>query len=151
MSENQLVTSVSIQAPSSRVWAVLTDFAAYPAWNPFLPCVQGDLRLGARLTVRLAPPGKPAITVRPTITALEPCKRLVWRGFAIAPGFFDGEHGFELQPMGETACRLIHAERFSGVLVAVVGPLLLDSTRLGFVNMNNALKLRAESDIPPLV
>ncbi|HRJ60785.1 MAG TPA: SRPBCC domain-containing protein [Azospirillaceae bacterium] len=151
MSESELVTSVCIQAPPSRVWSVLTDFPAYAAWNPFLTSVQGDLRLGARLTIRLAPPGKPAVSVRPTITALEPCKRLVWQGFALAPGFFDGEHGFELEPLGQTACRLTHAERFSGVLVAVVGPLLLDSTRLGFVNMNNALKLRAESDIPPLV
>lgn len=151
MSVSELVTSVTIQAPSSRVWSVLTDFSAYGRWNPFLPSVQGDLRFGARLTIRLAPPGKPAVTVRPTITALEPCKRLVWQGFALAPGFFDGEHGFELEPLGEAACRLTHAERFSGVLVAVVGPLLLDSTRQGFINMNNALKLRAESDIPPLV
>lgn len=148
---SELVTCIDILAPPARVWGVLTGFAAYPEWNSFLSSVQGDLRLGARLVIRLAPPGKPAVTVRPTIAALEPQRRLVWRGFALAPGFFDGEHSFELAPLGDAACRLIHAERFSGVLVPIVGPLLLDATRQGFINMNNALKLRAESDIPPLV
>ena len=151
MSESELVTSIDIQAPPSRVWSVLTDFAAYAEWNPFLPSVEGEARRGAKLAIRLAPPGKPAVAVRPTITVLEPPKRLVWRGFALAPGFFDGEHSFHLTPLGDAGCRLVHAERFTGVLVSVVGPLLLDATRQGFINMNKALKLRAESDIPPLV
>lgn len=148
---SELVTSVDIAAAPSRVWAVLTGFAAYPQWNPFIIAIQGDLRMGARLAVRLATPGKPAVTVRPCIAALDPERRLAWKGFALAPGFFDGEHCFELERLGRDSCRVIHSERFAGVLVPIVGPLLLDATRQGFINMNKALKARAESDIPPLV
>lgn len=148
---SELTTSVDIDASPARAWAILTDFRAYADWNPFLPSVQGEARLGARLIVRLAPPGKPAVTVRPVIHALEPLKRLVWIGFALAPGLFDGEHCFEICPLDGGGCRLVHSERFAGVLAPVIGPLLLEATRQGFINMNNALKRRAESDIPPLV
>lgn len=147
---SELVTVIDIAAPPEKVWSVLTDFSAYAAWNPFLTSAQGVLRVGSRLTIRLAPPGKPAVTVRPVIQELAPPRRLAWKGFALAPGFFDGEHCFDIEAVAGGS-RLTHSERFSGVFAALVEPLLLDATRHGFVSMNNALKLRAESDIPPLV
>jgi uncharacterized membrane protein len=39
-----LRSQIAIGAPSARVWAVLTDFAAYPAWNPFIRAISGDLQ-----------------------------------------------------------------------------------------------------------
>lgn len=141
----ELSTFIDIDAPPATVWRVLTDFRRYAEWNPLLPQITGYLRVGARLTIRLAVPGKPPITVRPTIVTLEPERRLIWRGFALAPGFFDGEHGFELTPHDDgRRCRLTHAERFEGVLVPVVGPLILEATRLGFIAMNEALRIRSE-------
>lgn len=32
----QLESEVDVQASPERVWEVLTDFTAYPAWNPFI-------------------------------------------------------------------------------------------------------------------
>jgi uncharacterized protein YndB with AHSA1/START domain len=30
----ELGTEVEIAAPPERIWEILTDFAAYPDWNP---------------------------------------------------------------------------------------------------------------------
>jgi len=34
-------TEIPIQISPRRVWQVLTDFAAYPGWNPFIVSLQG--------------------------------------------------------------------------------------------------------------
>ena len=39
--DKQLHTSIDIDATPERVWEILTDFAAYPQWNPFMPEVTG--------------------------------------------------------------------------------------------------------------
>jgi uncharacterized membrane protein len=32
----EIHTEIEINAPAEKVWRVLTDFAAYPEWNPFV-------------------------------------------------------------------------------------------------------------------
>ncbi len=41
-----------IDAPPARVWAGLTDLAAYPQWNPLFPEASGQIAVGSRF-----PPG----------------------------------------------------------------------------------------------
>ncbi len=53
MSNHQLQTEIEINAGSDRVWAILTDFAAYPEWNPFIRFIRGVPGKGARLEVRI--------------------------------------------------------------------------------------------------
>lgn len=138
-------TSIEIQAPPATVWRVLTDFAGYPAWNPFIPSIEGEARTGARLRVRIAPPGRSPMTFRPTVLAAEPARELRWLGHLLIPGLFDGEHAFRLEARGPAACLLHHSERFSGLLLPLFGPGMLEATRQGFEAMNAALKRRAEA------
>jgi uncharacterized protein YndB with AHSA1/START domain len=58
MTERRIETGIEIDAPPSRVWKLLTDFARMPAWNPFIKSISGNLTQGARLSVYIAPPGK---------------------------------------------------------------------------------------------
>ena len=43
-----------IEAPVPDVWMVLTDFASYPEWNPFMRSIKGDLAEGAGSECRLS-------------------------------------------------------------------------------------------------
>jgi hypothetical protein len=137
-------TSIEIAASPSRVWSVLTDFAAYPQWNPFITRIAGFARAGQRIVVTIQPPGRKAMMFRPVVLTATPDLELRWRGRLLMPGLFDGEHIFRLSPSGD-GCRLDHGEAFSGLLAGLLGG-TLPATRRGFIAMNEALKARAESN-----
>jgi hypothetical protein len=141
---NAIETQIDIEAPPEKVWAALLDFASYPSWNPFIPAISGEPAPGARLEVRLRPPGGAGMTVRPTVLEATPGRRLRWLGKLGVRGIFDGEHRFELEPLAGGRTRFTHAERFSGLLVPLLGG-VLRSTERGFRAMNDALKARVEA------
>lgn len=136
-------TEIHIDAPPERVWPILTDFARYPAWNPLIPRAEGNVREGERLAVRIELPGGPGMTVRPTLTHVEPRRVLGWKGRLFVPKLFDGEHLFELHP-ADGGTRFVQREHFRGLLVPLVWGSLEAPTRQGFTAMNEALKREAE-------
>ena len=126
------------------MWAQLTDTAGYGEWNPFLRRVSGELREGARLVVDITPPGGRAMTFKPTVLSADAERELRWLGRLGVPGIFDGEHSFRLERLADGGTRFVQAERFRGVFVGLFGA-TLEKTRLGFEQMNQALKQRAEA------
>ena len=140
----QIQTQIDIDAPTGRVWSVLTDFESHPDWNPFIRDIRGEVREGARLHVRLGPPGKKPMTFKPVVTRVEPGRALAWLGTLFAPLVFAGEHTFRLEPLGSDRTRFHHGESFRGVLVPLLRKSLDSDTRRGFETMNEAL--RAESE-----
>ncbi|MEJ7931061.1 SRPBCC domain-containing protein [Ramlibacter sp. AN1015] len=139
-----LRTEIDVDASPARVWEVLLDFPAYPAWNPFIRSISGDPRPGARLEIVVQPPGGKSMAFKPRVLVARPAAELRWLGRLGVPGLFDGEHAFELAPLGGDRTRLVHSERFSGLLVPLLRASLDAGTRAGFEAMNRALKLRAE-------
>jgi hypothetical protein len=133
-----------IAAPVDTVWAELCAISSYPEWNPFITAFDGALAVGNRPTIRIAPPGGRAITFRPTITRMDDRRHLEWLGRVVLPGIFDGRHSFRLQALPDGRTRLSQTEEFSGLLVALTGT-VLERTRAGFVAMNEALRVRAET------
>jgi hypothetical protein len=140
-----LRTEIEIDAPAEMVWRVLTDFAAYPEWNPFVRRAEGEVKVGARLRISIAPPGGRAMSFRPTVLVADPDRELRWLGRLGVPGLFDGEHSFVIEPVGEGRVRFIQQERFGGLLVPLLSEKLDGATRRGFEEMNRALKLRCEA------
>lgn len=135
--------SITINASADRVWQILVDFERYPEWNPFVISASGEAQPGKRITVRIKPPGKRAMTFRPRVLVATPGRELRWLGRLLVPGLFDGEHSFTIEPLGPDRCRLVQAETFSGILVGLLGS-TLRATAQGFEQMNEALKTRAE-------
>ena len=140
----ELKETIGIDASADRVWGVLTDFDAYPDWNPFIRRISGKPEKGGRLEVRIEPPGGRAMTFKPTVREAEPGRELRWLGRLLVPGIFDGEHSFRIEPVGDSRVRFVQAERFTGALVPLLGK-GLGRTQRGFADMNEALKRRVEA------
>ena len=49
------------------MWRVLTDFDAFPKWNPFVLQASGEAAAGSRLRVSIQSPGSRGMTFRPTV------------------------------------------------------------------------------------
>ncbi len=143
----ELRREIEIDAPPESVWAVLSDFAAYSEWNPFIRRIGGELREGARLEVRIEPPGARATTFKPTVRAVKTNRELRWLGRLLLPGVVDGEHSLRIEPLDGGRSRFVQSERFTGLLVGLVGGTLA-KTEAGFEQMNTALKARVENASP---
>ncbi|MDX6372015.1 MAG: hypothetical protein QOD98_1003 [Nocardioidaceae bacterium] len=141
MKSIRVVTEIAV--PVETVWAELSAVSEYAEWNPFITSFEGELVVGGRAEVRIAPPGGRPMTFRPTITEVEEGTRLEWLGRLLVPGVFDGRHSFRLEAVEPGRTRLTQSEEFSGLLVPLTGK-MLERTRAGFEAMNKALRLRAE-------
>lgn len=146
MATHHLHTEIEIEASAERVWAVLSDFASYPQWNPFIRHVSGVPQQGTRLQIRIQPSGGKAMSFSPVVLSAEAGRELRWLGRVLLPGVFDGEHSFIIEPLANGRVRFQQSERFSGLLVGLMRGTLDRDTRRGFEDMNRALKARAEAD-----
>lgn len=140
----EVSTEIVIEALADRVWQILTDFAKFPEWNPFIKKMIGEPRIGARLEVRLEPPQGRAMTFRPKMVHLETNREMCWLGKLWIPGLFNGEHCFTIEALDEKGVRFVQHEKFTGLLVPLMARSLDRDTKSGFEAMNRALKERAE-------
>jgi hypothetical protein len=140
----ELRSEIEIQASAERVWQLLTDFASFPRWNPFIRRASGNVLVGERLEVNIQPSGARGMIFRPTVLKAEPNRELRWLGHFLVSGLFDGEHIFTIEPLGTNRARFIQREIFTGLLVPILARGLDTDTRRGFEEMNLALKVRAE-------
>ncbi|UEC43063.1 MAG: Polyketide cyclase / dehydrase and lipid transport [Methanothrix sp.] len=144
MFREEISDEIEVLAGAGAVWRVLTDFEGYSEWNTFIRPVVGAAEVGARLRVQVRPPGGRAMAFRPRVTAVVPQRELRWKGRLWAPGLLDGEHIFEIEPLGPDKVRFVQREIFRGLLVPLVSKKTLDQTVAGFGDMNRGLKERAE-------
>ena len=140
----EIRADIDIDAPPQRVWQVLTDFEAYPSWNPLLRSLEGKLQIGDQIVVSVQQPGRKTSVIRPTVLTVEPNRELRWTGGLFLPGLFDGEHALVIEPRGEGGARFMHYELYRGLLVTPLLSMMSGKIRGGFQAMNQALKERAE-------
>jgi hypothetical protein len=137
-----LQASIQINATPQRVWAVLTDRAAYPRWNPFIISSTGQLKVGATLTNRMRD-ATGTTTFTPVVQVVEPGRELRWLG-RVGPGFiFDGQHTFTITPLGPDRVLFTQREDFTGVAVPFYEGHLHADTLPQFRALNAALARQA--------
>jgi hypothetical protein len=132
----EIHTEAVVDGTPDEVWAVLTDVAEYPAWNPAIVSLSGPLEPGATIEVHLVTGGS-EVVFRPAVQVVEAGRELRWLGRL--PGLFEGTHSFVLEPLAGGRTRLVHGERFSGIAVPRFPR---GDTRRAFEAMNDALARR---------
>jgi hypothetical protein len=140
----KLRTEIEIDAPAEKVWEVLTDFNRYEEWNPFIIKSKGEVREGAIL-INVMKNGEKTMTFRPRILEVRENEYFDWRGSLFFRGLFDGHHYFRIEDRGNNGVKLIHGEKFSGILSGPIFKSIRENTLESFRSMNEALKKRCES------
>ncbi len=138
-------SEIEIAAPAQKVWDILTDFARFPEWNPFMRRANGQVKTGERLAVYLQTSSGSGMTFRPTVLKAESPHELRWLGHLIIPGLFDGEHSLTIEPISTNRVRFVQREVFTGILVSLIDRMIGKDTQRAFEKMNLALKQRAEA------
>lgn len=139
----QLDAFADIDAPPEKVWAVLTDLASFPEWNPFIVRASGELRVGERLDVTLQVPGMKPVSFKPRLLDVEPGRLIRWKGVTFLPGLFDGRHALSVEPLPDGRSRFRSHEDVTGILLPFFGT-VMRRTQRGFEALARAVKERAE-------
>ena len=129
-----------IDATPETIWAILTNAAAYPEWDPNADRLEGQIAPGETVTAytKLSPgrafPAK--------VSKFVPGRKMTWSG-GMPLGLFKGVRTFTLTPQGEGTTLFTLREEFSGPLLGLIGGSIPDMTQ-PFEQLALGLKRRAE-------
>lgn len=137
---------IDIDAGPQRVWAVFTDFAAFPSWNPFIRQLEGDLVPGRRLRVILRL-GSRSMRFRPEVTVVRPDREIRWRVRQPVRRILEVERVFEFKPVGPSTTRFVQWEVARGLMAPVVMAIMAPKIARGYAALNLALKGRVENPV----
>ncbi|GHU89602.1 hypothetical protein FACS1894202_08080 [Clostridia bacterium] len=140
--KKHIETEIKISATPNAVWRVLTDFASYPNWNPFIQWVKGEVTERNRISVRVVPAGNKGMTFNPIVLSVIENKAIKWLGSVLFKGLFDGEHHLVIQENEDGTATFSQREYFSGIFVGLFDT---KDTETGFHAMNQKLKELAEA------
>jgi hypothetical protein len=111
---------VIIHAPIADVWSLLENFENYASWNSMIT-FKGQPKVGSKTPMKVSIMGRNIVTPVKFLK-IQKEKALVWKGGPT--GFITGEHYFKLEAIDEKTTRMIQGEKFKGILVPVLWPVL---------------------------
>ena len=141
----EIRTEIQINSSPEKVWQVLTNFTNYPNWNPFIKKISGEKVIGGQLAIEIIPPNRKLMKFTPKVLTFDTNNELRWIGTGPIKGLFDGEHYFRIIDQKNGSVKFEQGEKFSGILVGLM-PKLLNDTKLGFEQLNDALKKECENE-----
>ena len=132
--------AATINASPEVIWALLTNAADYPEWNPTVVRVEGEIALGKKIKVVATISPERAFPV--TVSELVPSERMVWAG-GMPLGLFRGVRTFTLTPGAGGATAFDMREVFSGPLLGLIKR-SMPNLQPSFDEFARSLELRAE-------
>jgi hypothetical protein len=140
----QIHSSIDIKAPASVVWAILTDFATYKRWNPYIRAILGRPENGSALRMTLQRNGRVAMSTSSLLTHVREPRELRWRRRHLAPGLYTTEHRLRIESLPDGSVRFHQTEQIKGLFAPFLSGGSRRATEESFHAMNHALKARAE-------
>jgi hypothetical protein len=146
---NSLSVSVQtrINAPSEKVWQVLTDFGSYHTWHPVLTLKSqaGPLAVGTLLQGQSSggPAGQQPVAF--TIVRVQEPNHLAWTGGD--PEVVAGRHSFRLEPLAHGTTEFTESEVFTGPAAAEAVGGQLPELHAAYETFAAALKQRVEEGV----
>jgi hypothetical protein len=135
-------TTIDIAATPERVWAVLTDFAGYPAWNPVFCEASGELAVGNQITFKtIQPRNDRTMTVKVKVVAVRPPAELQWESRVL--GVSSSKRGFILSP-DVHGTHLTQNGSYQGLFTSFPAK-TISRIRANFDAINEAVKEQAEA------
>lgn len=135
---------LEIDAPVAVVWNVLTDFARYGEWNPFVPEARCELRPGGALEMQVKLGSKPQFQ-REWVNAVTPGTSFSYSMKAVPLGTLRSLRVQTLAALGGNRTRYTSHFEIAGWLQPVVTGIFGKGMREGFEGMALGLKARAEA------
>lgn len=114
--------ATTIQAPPSRIWALLTNAADFPRWNSTVQSIEGKIAAGEKIKLRatVAPERVFNLTVSECVINTH----MTWRD-GMAP-MFTGVRTYTLTPAAHGATDFAMVEVFSGLMLPMIAGSLPD-------------------------
>ncbi|TDV54968.1 SRPBCC domain-containing protein [Actinophytocola oryzae] len=137
---------VEIGAPAELVWQVLTDYPAYPEWNPYTVAVTTTLGIGEPIDLTLpAVDGSGGTFVnREYVRVVDPPRHLRYDTANEMPGIFAVRDQW-ITERGPTTCAYHTTDTISGEYADKVMEMTGKWIKSGFDSVAHALKTRVES------
>jgi hypothetical protein len=130
--------ALNIRARASTIWSLLTNANDFPRWNSTVTSMEGQIREGEHLRLRV--PGSNRVFA-PRVSGVVPNERMTWTG-GFSP-IFKGVRTFELQGRSDGSTDFVMEERFSGLMLPLLGASMPDFGPV-FDRYANDLKQEAE-------
>ena len=145
----EIRTEAVVAAPAERLFDILVDAPRWSEWNRLLRVVRGELAADGSFVGRIAL-GPLPLFFDATVTRFERGRALAWKGprLGLLQRLAVGEHYFELEPLADGGTRLVHGERFDGVvpnIERVWGRIAPNLTR-AYSRFNQHLAKRAQAE-----
>ena len=137
----RISATIEIAAPPEQVWAVLTDLASYPEWNPVFREASGQLTPGNRVRITSTQPESGhTMTVKVKVLTAEPTTELRWVSSVL--GLMTSEHSFILSPTSG-GTQLVQTHDYRGLFTRFP-PKTVSRIQASFEAIKQAMKQRAE-------
>ena len=140
------IEPVQINAPIELVWRVLTDFSAYPEWNPFTVAIDSNLQVGDDLVLHIQQGRDKIVKRRFRLETIEPPHLIEWSLPKLGHrALLRAWRTQRLESLNADACTYETSDTFQGLFAGKIHKLQGAWVEKNFVRVAQALKDKCEA------